>query len=89
MITLFLGICRLGFLDVVLSRPLLRGFITAVGIIILIEQVSGFIVCRTRRMSLEADDFPIARAHARPQPPIAQRPYPDSDKQAGLPDTAH
>jgi hypothetical protein len=33
-------ICRLGFLDVVLSRPLLRGFITAVGIIILIEQVS-------------------------------------------------
>jgi MFS superfamily sulfate permease-like transporter len=40
MITFFLGICRLGFLDVVLSRPLLRGFITAVGIIILIEQVS-------------------------------------------------
>lgn len=39
MITFFLGICRLGFLDVVLSRPLLRGFITAVGIIILIEQV--------------------------------------------------
>jgi MFS superfamily sulfate permease-like transporter len=40
MITFLLGICRLGFLDVVLSRPLLRGFITAVGIIILIEQVS-------------------------------------------------
>ena len=40
LITFLLGICRLGFLDVVLSRPLLRGFITAVGIIILIEQVS-------------------------------------------------
>ncbi|GHJ83886.1 hypothetical protein NliqN6_0288 [Naganishia liquefaciens] len=39
LITFLLGICRLGFLDVVLSRPLLRGFITAVGIIILIEQL--------------------------------------------------
>ena len=32
-ITLALGILRLGFLDVVLSRALLRGFITAVGIV--------------------------------------------------------
>lgn len=37
--TFFLGICRLGFLDVVLSRALLRGFITAIAIIILIEQL--------------------------------------------------
>ncbi|KAG7531952.1 hypothetical protein FFLO_03959 [Filobasidium floriforme] len=39
MITFFLGIFRMGFLDVVLSRALLRGFITAIGIIIFIEQM--------------------------------------------------
>ncbi|KAK8861653.1 hypothetical protein IAR55_002476 [Kwoniella newhampshirensis] len=38
-ITSVLGLLRLGFLDVVLSRALLRGFITAVGIIIFIEQL--------------------------------------------------
>ncbi|RSH94758.1 hypothetical protein EHS25_004564 [Saitozyma podzolica] len=38
-ITTALGLLRLGFLDVVLSRALLRGFITAVGIIIFIEQL--------------------------------------------------
>ena len=32
-ITLGLGLLRLGFLDVVLSRALLRGFITAVGVV--------------------------------------------------------
>lgn len=30
MITFFLGFFRMGFLDVVLSRALLRGFITAI-----------------------------------------------------------
>ncbi|WVQ78791.1 hypothetical protein IAT38_000882 [Cryptococcus sp. DSM 104549] len=38
-ITSLLGLLRLGFLDVVLSRALLRGFITAVGVIIFIEQL--------------------------------------------------
>jgi MFS superfamily sulfate permease-like transporter len=38
-ITFALGLFRLGFLDVVLSRALLRGFITAVGVVILVEQV--------------------------------------------------
>ncbi|KAL7424649.1 hypothetical protein Q5752_000333 [Cryptotrichosporon argae] len=38
-ITSVLGLLRLGFLDVVLSRALLRGFITAVVIIIFIEQL--------------------------------------------------
>jgi hypothetical protein len=33
LITSVLGLLRLGFLDVVLSRALLRGFITAVGIV--------------------------------------------------------
>ena len=33
------GICRLGFLDGVLSRPFLRGFISAIGITILIDQL--------------------------------------------------
>ncbi|OWT39498.1 endoplasmic reticulum protein [Cryptococcus neoformans Bt1] len=38
-ITSVLGLLRLGFLDVVLSRALLRGFITAVAVIIFIEQL--------------------------------------------------
>jgi MFS superfamily sulfate permease-like transporter len=38
-ITFVLGILRLGFLDSVLSRALLRGFITAVACVILIEQL--------------------------------------------------
>ncbi|KAL8286278.1 hypothetical protein RQP46_004766 [Phenoliferia psychrophenolica] len=37
-ITFGLGIMRLGFLDAVLSRALLRGFITAVGLVIFIGQ---------------------------------------------------
>ncbi|KAG0010435.1 hypothetical protein BGZ81_002767 [Podila clonocystis] len=36
--TFFLGFVRLGFLDSVLSRALLRGFITAVAVVIIIEQ---------------------------------------------------
>lgn len=33
------GLCRLGFLDGVLSRPFLRGFISAIGITILVDQL--------------------------------------------------
>lgn len=40
LITFLLGIFRMGFLDAVLSRALLRGFITAIGFVILIEQLS-------------------------------------------------
>ncbi|KAH8103503.1 sulfate anion transporter [Cristinia sonorae] len=39
LISFFLGFFRLGFLDVVLSRALLRGFITAVAVVISIEQL--------------------------------------------------
>ncbi|ETW75348.1 sulfate transporter [Heterobasidion irregulare TC 32-1] len=39
LISFVLGFLRLGFLDVVLSRALLRGFITAVAFVILIEQL--------------------------------------------------
>jgi MFS superfamily sulfate permease-like transporter len=35
----FAGIFRLGFLDNVLSRPFLRGFISAIGIVILVDQL--------------------------------------------------
>lgn len=35
LITSILGLLRLGFLDVVLSRALLRGFITAIGVVCL------------------------------------------------------
>ncbi|RHZ59684.1 hypothetical protein Glove_362g10 [Diversispora epigaea] len=37
-LTFILGIVRLGFLDSVLSRALLRGFISAIAIVIMIEQ---------------------------------------------------
>ncbi|KAF8316037.1 hypothetical protein DL93DRAFT_2078228 [Clavulina sp. PMI_390] len=39
LISFVLGMLRLGFLDVVLSRALLRGFITAVAVIIMVEQL--------------------------------------------------
>ncbi|KAF7791398.1 hypothetical protein EIP86_002412 [Pleurotus ostreatoroseus] len=39
LISFLLGIFRLGFLDVVLSRALLRGFVTAVAVVIMIEQL--------------------------------------------------
>lgn len=38
-IILLAGLCRLGFLDSVLSRPFLRGFISAIGIVILVDQL--------------------------------------------------
>ena len=38
-IILLAGIFRLGFLDNVLSRPFLRGFISAIGIVIFIDQL--------------------------------------------------
>lgn len=38
--TIFIaGICRLGFLDSVFSRPFLRGFISAVGFVIFVDQL--------------------------------------------------
>ncbi|GLB37828.1 putative STAS domain containing protein [Lyophyllum shimeji] len=39
LISFLLGLFRLGFIDVVLSRALLRGFITAVAVVIMIEQL--------------------------------------------------
>ncbi|CEQ38700.1 SPOSA6832_00148, partial [Sporobolomyces salmonicolor] len=39
LVTFLLGFFRLGFLDAVLSRALLRGFITAVGLVIFISQL--------------------------------------------------
>lgn len=39
LMSFFLGFFRLGFLDVVLSRALLRGFVTAVAVVIMIEQL--------------------------------------------------
>ncbi|KAI0892062.1 sulfate transporter family-domain-containing protein [Annulohypoxylon nitens] len=35
----FMGVFRLGFLDSVLSRPFLRGFISAIGVVIFIDQL--------------------------------------------------
>jgi MFS superfamily sulfate permease-like transporter len=36
---LIAGLTRLGFLDNVLSRPFLRGFITAIGFVIFVDQL--------------------------------------------------
>ncbi|RKF65785.1 putative sulfate transporter [Golovinomyces cichoracearum] len=36
---LIAGLCRLGFLDSVLSKPFLRGFISAIGIVIAVDQL--------------------------------------------------
>ncbi|KAG8627589.1 hypothetical protein KVT40_005072 [Elsinoe batatas] len=38
-VILVAGLCRLGFLDSVLSRPFLRGFISAIGIVIFVDQL--------------------------------------------------
>lgn len=38
-VTLVAGLFRLGFLDSVLSRPLLRSFITAIGFVIVVDQL--------------------------------------------------
>lgn len=38
-ILLLAGLTRLGFLDNVLSRPFLRGFISAIGVVIIIDQL--------------------------------------------------
>ncbi|GAM84543.1 hypothetical protein ANO11243_025390 [Dothideomycetidae sp. 11243] len=38
-VILMAGLCRLGFLDSVLSRPFLRGFISAIGIVIFVDQL--------------------------------------------------
>ncbi|KAF2154258.1 hypothetical protein K461DRAFT_223409 [Myriangium duriaei CBS 260.36] len=38
-VILIAGLCRLGFLDSVLSRPFLRGFISAIGIVIFVDQL--------------------------------------------------
>ncbi|KAF1992261.1 high affinity sulfate transporter 1 [Aulographum hederae CBS 113979] len=38
-VILLAGLCRLGFLDSVLSKPFLRGFISAIGIVIFVDQL--------------------------------------------------
>ena len=38
-LTFAAGLLRLGFLDNILSRPFLRGFVTAVGVIIFVDQL--------------------------------------------------
>lgn len=42
-ITFLLGFARMGFIDSVLSRALLRGFVTAVAVVILIEQLPALL----------------------------------------------
>lgn len=53
LISFLLGFFRLGFIDVVLSRALLRGFITAVAVVILIEQLAP--VLGLAKLMREAD----------------------------------
>lgn len=41
--TLLLGVLRLGFLDCVISRALLRGFITAVAVVVCVEMTPSLL----------------------------------------------
>ena len=53
-IALVAGIVRLGFLDSVLSRPLLRGFISAVGWVIFVDQlIVSLFVSAASKMTLK------------------------------------
>jgi len=45
LITFLLGFFRLGFIDVVLSRALLRGFISAVAVVILVSAIPFVSAC--------------------------------------------
>eukprot|EP01126_Amoeba_proteus_P009120 TRINITY_DN13463_c0_g1_i9.p1 TRINITY_DN13463_c0_g1~~TRINITY_DN13463_c0_g1_i9.p1 ORF type:complete len:492 (-),score=85.06 TRINITY_DN13463_c0_g1_i9:599-2074(-) len=47
------GVLRLGFLDNVLSRPLLSGFVNAVAVIIIIEQLNPFLGLEEPKERLE------------------------------------
>lgn len=56
LVTLLLGLLRLGFLDAVLSKPLLRGFVTAVGVVIIVSQMIpmlGLSACVAPRLRCE------------------------------------
>ncbi|GAO52689.1 hypothetical protein G7K_6760-t1 [Saitoella complicata NRRL Y-17804] len=53
-ITLAAGVMRFGFLDGVLSRALLRGFISAVGVVIIIDQS---LICTGLTMLAEQSDI--------------------------------
>ncbi|KZT03929.1 sulfate anion transporter [Laetiporus sulphureus 93-53] len=61
LISLLLGLLRLGFMDVVLSRALLRGFVSAMAIVIMIEQLIpmfGLTALRNQRqLHSTADKF--------------------------------
>lgn len=50
-VILVAGITRLGFLDSVLSRPFLRGFISAIGFVILVDQAIPELGLRAHKVS--------------------------------------
>jgi MFS superfamily sulfate permease-like transporter len=59
-VTLGLGLLRLGFLDVVLSRALLRGFITAVGVV---SHTRDVLLELTSRSSSSSNQFPCSASN--------------------------
>jgi MFS superfamily sulfate permease-like transporter len=50
------GLTRLGFLDSVLSRPFLRGFISAIGVVILVDQLIPEMGLTKRMKEVEGAD---------------------------------
>lgn len=60
-ITLFLGLLRFGFLDSVLSRALLRGFITAVACVILIEQMPALLGIHVEHHDSNSSESPFQK----------------------------
>jgi len=58
--TLLLGVLRFGFLDSLISRPILHGFITASALIIAIEQrMLQTIDLDLERQTIVTDPIPI------------------------------
>lgn len=53
-VILVAGITRLGFLDSILSRPFLRGFISAIGFVILVDQAIPELGLRAHKVSHES-----------------------------------
>ena len=74
LVTFLLGALRLGFMDAVLSRALLRGFITAVGFIIFIEQSSEALIL-PRILRSETDPVLFHSPSSRPGGPGPATPH--------------
>lgn len=52
LISFLVGLFRLGFIDVILSRALMRGFMTAIAIVIMVFVINPFIFAKSTKVSI-------------------------------------